>query len=162
MTLLALDAWGPCAWRFLHAISFAYAPDSPRVRLRMYELLRALPYVLPCKQCAKHYEEYTNATLKGPDSAVLRSQDSLSRWVCELHNNVNARTGKQTWDYEEVRALYLPPERACAASSQRTTDAVCARPWSLALQYLALSIVVAAVSAWAGGRLFCCRRIGRC
>lgn len=97
--------WGPSAWEFLHSTTFAY-PDEPSQtdKLRYKDFFEQLCYVLPCKDCCLHYQqELVNTKL----DQALDSRDTLSRWMVEVHNNVNKRLGKTIVPYETVRKKYI-------------------------------------------------------
>lgn len=94
--------WGPGAWRFLHAISFAY-PENPTLDEKkaaesFFESLREL---LPCKSCKNHYIENINTM-----PVNVSSRDTLTKWVVDLHNIVNTKLGKNEQKYQDVAKLY--------------------------------------------------------
>lgn len=101
--------WGPAAWKFLHAATFAY-PDVPTERHKedALKLFQSLGSMLPCGDCCVNYSnEFSIASI----SKHLHSKEALSRWLVDLHNRVNARLGKPTVTYDEVAALY--PDDTC-------------------------------------------------
>jgi hypothetical protein len=102
-----ITSWGPSGWNFLHAAAFAY-PDNPTAeeRAHMTAFLSALPFVLPCRRCRAHCAE---AIAADPPGDACGSMDELSRWVVDLHNSVNARTGKMMMSYDEVYMMYMGP-----------------------------------------------------
>ena len=104
--------WGPCAWKFLHFVAFAY-PNAPtdEQRERHATFFRALADVLPCAQCRRHYA----ADLPTNDDFV-RDRASLSRWVFEIHNGVNDRTDKPTVDFDRVEREYSNDALVCGAA----------------------------------------------
>ncbi|CDO68394.1 hypothetical protein BN946_scf184815.g41 [Trametes cinnabarina] len=89
-----VEELGRSTWTFLHTTA-AYYPDKPTMahRVNMLSLLRALPVLYPCSVCATHLGE----TMKThpPD---VSSRAALSRWLCEQHNEVNERLGKEKFD----------------------------------------------------------------
>ena len=101
--------WGPAAWRFLHAATFAY-PDDPTEKHKedALKLFQSLASMLPCGDCCVNYSnEFSIASI----SKHLHSKEALSRWLVELHNRVNIRLGKPTMTYEEVVAMF--PDDVC-------------------------------------------------
>lgn len=62
----------------------------------MMNLLQALPSLYPCSHCASHLKE--NLKEYPPDGSVVRGRGELSRWLCERHNDVNRRLGKEAFD----------------------------------------------------------------
>lgn len=75
----------------------------------MRQFFELLPFVLPCKYCranlAEHYE-------KLPLEPALQSRATLTRWLYEIHNLVNAKLKGQgikaapNPSFEEVREIY--------------------------------------------------------
>lgn len=100
--------WGPAAWKFLHTATFAYGgPDgiaSHEEQAAAKNLFESLRLMLPCKDCCSHY---CGALQKRPlTSHVLKNRDNLSRWLVDLHNDVNERLGKPIVSFEEAVGLY--------------------------------------------------------
>lgn len=126
--------WGASGWRFLHAVSFAY-PDEPTFeeRQRMFAFLWSVGHVLPCRRCRAHYESYLQAHhLTSASATALRDRTSLSRFVVDLHNDVNRRLQRSEFDYERVRYEY---------------EVECDAQWPYALAWAAVAVLVAAVVA---------------
>ncbi|KAJ8487126.1 hypothetical protein ONZ51_g4385 [Trametes cubensis] len=89
-----VEQLGNATWTFLHTTA-AYYPDKPSMahRVNMLSLLRALPILYPCSVCATHLGETMET--RPPD---VSSRTALSRWLCEQHNEVNERLGKDKFD----------------------------------------------------------------
>ncbi|KAH9852167.1 ERV/ALR sulfhydryl oxidase domain-containing protein [Lenzites betulinus] len=89
-----VEQLGRVTWTFLHTTA-AYYPDKPTMahRVNMLSLLRALPVLYPCSTCATHLGEEMKT--HPPD---VSSRATLSRWLCEQHNQVNERLGKERFD----------------------------------------------------------------
>ena len=89
-----VEQLGRATWTFLHTTA-AYYPDRPsrEQRVNMLSLLRALPVLYPCSFCAQHFGERMQA--RPPD---VSGRAGLSRWLCERHNEVNERLGKETFE----------------------------------------------------------------
>ncbi|OJT12442.1 FAD-linked sulfhydryl oxidase ALR [Trametes pubescens] len=89
-----VEQLGSATWTFLHTTA-AYYPDAPTMahRVNMLSLLRALPVLYPCSTCATHLGEEMKT--RPPD---VSSRGALSRWLCEQHNAVNARLGKERFE----------------------------------------------------------------
>lgn len=89
-----VEQLGRATWTFLHTTA-AYYPErpTPTQRANMLSLLRSLPLLYPCSHCASHLGD----ELKDhpPD---VSGRFGLSRWLCERHNEVNGRLGKQRFD----------------------------------------------------------------
>lgn len=93
-----VEQLGRATWTFLHATA-SYFPEKPTVteRANMIALLRALPVLYPCGWCAMDF----GRDLKDhpPD---VSSRAALSRWLCERHNTVNVKLGKERFDCSKV------------------------------------------------------------
>jgi FAD-linked sulfhydryl oxidase len=89
-----VEQLGRATWTFLHTAA-AYYPLSPTPahRTHMFNLLSALPTLYPCGVCADHLREEVR---KFPP--VVDGREGLSRWLCERHNEVNGRLGKEKFD----------------------------------------------------------------
>lgn len=93
--------WGPCAWFFLHTITFAY-PSCPTEedKWNMKQFFESLQPVLPCKKCqlnfSKHFEKHPLTY------DILCSKKELIKWLIDIHNDVNVMNGKPTMGYDEA------------------------------------------------------------
>ena len=62
--------------------------------------------IIPCEKCRVHFGAYLfehSATL---DEALHTGGPALMKWVHDLHNTVNARTGARVLNESEVTDLY--------------------------------------------------------
>ena len=89
-----VEVLGRATWAFLHTTA-AYYPDKPNLtqRANMLNLLHALPSLYPCSHCANHLGKEMKAN--PPD---VSSRSGLSWWLCQRHNEVNERLGKNLFD----------------------------------------------------------------
>ncbi|KAA1469099.1 FAD-dependent thiol oxidase [Dentipellis sp. KUC8613] len=89
-----VEQLGRATWTFLHTTA-AYYPEKPTTRQRanMLSLLHALPVLYPCSHCATHLG--AEMERHPPD---VSSRKGLSWWLCERHNEVNERLGKERFD----------------------------------------------------------------
>lgn len=108
--------WGNHGWKFLHAISFAY-PDNPSEEHRQaaLNLFQSLKYLLPCGECCGHY---CSGLSKTNLEEVVKSRESLSRWLVDFHNSVNDRLGKPSYSYAQAEAEYTAEEAFCEAAAR--------------------------------------------
>ena len=100
---LSPDVWGRSAWSFLHASAFSFpknpTPDQCSSALQFYN---NLGNQLPCPKCRRHY----NAQIKKNPPRVS-SREELSRWLVDIHNNVNRAQNKPAVEYDVVKRHYL-------------------------------------------------------
>jgi len=100
--------WGPCMWYFLHTISFNY-PVKPTAADKKHYMtfLKSLQYVLPCKSCRENYAKNIKSKDCKLNMTVMKNRDSLSRWMCKLHNTINTQLcKKKKMKYEVCRDFY--------------------------------------------------------
>ena len=98
------EVWGPGAWTFLHSITLYY-PINPTNEQKIYhkDFFENLQNILPCPTCAKHYQE--NLKKFNLDEA-LESKDKLTKWLIDMHNEVNKKNNKRIYSYDEVIKIY--------------------------------------------------------
>jgi hypothetical protein len=98
---------GRSAWKVFHTILAQY-PEQPtseeRDTLKNYIYLFSRVY--PCRECAEHFQ----ALLK-QFPPQLSSREVASQWGCHVHNQVNAKLGKEEFDCLEISDKY-----ACGCS----------------------------------------------
>jgi len=89
-----VEQLGRATWTFLHTTA-AYYPErpTPAQRANMLSLIRSLPTLYPCATCASDFGEDMNE--HPPD---VSGRVGLSRWLCERHNQVNEKLGKEIFD----------------------------------------------------------------
>jgi FAD-linked sulfhydryl oxidase len=103
------SVWGPSAWRFLHAVTFAYPEHpTPEQRDAAMQLFLSLRHMIPCGDCCGHYCSEIQAA-----PPRVESRDALSRWLVDLHNRVNVRLHKPQYAYEDAKAEYLAESSQC-------------------------------------------------
>lgn len=124
--------WGPKAWAFLHAITFR-CPEKECdyvTRKSIYDLFSSLKELLPCSKCRDHYREYMEDPTTGildMNSSHLSNRDSLSRWLVDLHNDVNYRLGKDVIPYDTIKNYYdgddvCPSTEGGCSQEEETTE----------------------------------------
>lgn len=108
------DEWGPSLWKVLHVFSFNYGdnPDSEDKR-SMYNFLHSVKGIIPCIVCKKHYEESLHYNARSVNSSVFDNRYNLSKYIVNLHNQVNKRNGKEIWTYERALRNYSSDEGEC-------------------------------------------------
>jgi hypothetical protein len=113
--------FGPCAWKFLHSVSFTY-PDNPNEEQKIIyrDFFTSLSTVLPCPGCAMNWRIEIG---KNPlTDKVMSSKYTLSKWLYERHKQVNLRLGKPAGpSFEEVKRIYtnFQPESLDGLSNEQ-------------------------------------------
>ena len=85
-------------------MTFNY-PDNPTVLDKQnYEtFFTSLQNVIPCSICRDHYKTHLQ---NNPIHNHLNDRVSLSKWLVDIHNQVNVMLGKPTMMFEEVVKIY--------------------------------------------------------
>ncbi|XP_043285180.1 FAD-linked sulfhydryl oxidase ALR [Venturia canescens] len=88
------DELGSKTWAFLHTMA-AYYPEKPSIQQRtdMKTFFQVFSKFYPCNTCAKDLQEQLKKT-----PPLTDSQDQLSQWLCRMHNEVNKKLGKRSFD----------------------------------------------------------------
>lgn len=81
--------WGPSGWKLLHVATFLYTPKDRQV---YHDFFETIPYILPCKYCRHSLSDYYE---KYPLKEALDSQESLVKWLYQIHNCVNDKLRDQ-------------------------------------------------------------------
>jgi hypothetical protein len=105
------EEWGPMFWPVLHIVSFYY-PDSPSAEEMeaARDFFFSLSYLLPCDECCGHYSTLLD---QFPIEPALVGRQELSRWVYNIHSQVNKRLGRRnqpTYDQVRSQCLKLQPK----------------------------------------------------
>jgi len=96
------NIWGPSLWLILHSITLLYPIDPcQKDKDNMMQFLQGLRHVLLCDICKTHY----NRNLK-ENPPRLDNRKDFFEWMVDFHNEVNGRTGKRSYTYEEVLQIY--------------------------------------------------------
>ena len=108
--------WGPSMWHFLHTMSFNY-PVHPKCNEKQhyYNFMLSLRNILPCGKCRKNLcSNLKKLPLKQSD---MKSRDTFSRYVYNLHELINDMLGKKSGlTYEEIKERYEHFRSRCAKS----------------------------------------------
>lgn len=98
------NIWGPHLWFSLHTISFTYPLKPTTIDIENYKkFFETLQNVIPCSVCKKNYIRHLK---EYPINGHLNSRKELVYWVIDLHNMVNAETGKKILSYDNVIKKY--------------------------------------------------------
>ena len=106
--------WGPGIWHYLHTMSFNYPinpTNSDKTHYRNFVL--ELKYVLPCGKCRKNLVK--NFGRMPLHMSHMKSRETFSKYIYELHELVNRMLGKESGlSYEMVRERYEHFRARCA------------------------------------------------
>jgi hypothetical protein len=98
--------WGPAMWHYLHTMSFNYPVNPTNDDKKNYrDFILNLKNVLPCKYCRINLSN--NFKKKPIQMCHMKSRDTFSRYIYELHETVNKMLNKKSnLTYCEVRERY--------------------------------------------------------
>lgn len=112
-------AWGPAAWKFLHAATFAYPVNPSLQEQRDAEaLLYSLQTMLPCEQCRRHF---INELAQHPPDTTSRA--ALSAWLVDLHNRINLRLNKPVVAFADAERAFSSQQCSTQCSREGATYA---------------------------------------
>lgn len=98
--------WGPKMWYTLHVISLQY-PDNPsnEEKKAAFNLIYSLEHLLPCTICKDHLRGHLSKNPLTFDQ--LSNKNTFSKYVYDLHENVNKQLGKSSKiKFEDIKKLY--------------------------------------------------------
>ncbi|CAJ0603556.1 unnamed protein product [Cylicocyclus nassatus] len=89
---------GRSTWNLLHTMS-VYYPEKPNEdqKKTVFQFLDSLSKTFPCDFCARDLRK----DLK-KDPPKLDSREEFALWMCQLHNRVNKKIGKDEFDCSKV------------------------------------------------------------
>ena len=98
--------WGPAMWHYLHTMSFNYPVEPTKEQKIHYrDFVLNLRNVLPCKYCRMNLAN--NLKKKPLMMCHMKSRETFSRYIYELHETVNRMLNKKSnLTYCEVRDRY--------------------------------------------------------
>jgi hypothetical protein len=101
------SVWGPAMWHVMHTISFNYPIEPTKEQKKeYYNFYNNLQYVLPCKYCRENLKNNLKKIPLDPKT-TMESRETLSKWVYDLHEEVNTMLGKKSnLLYEDVKVRY--------------------------------------------------------
>jgi hypothetical protein len=100
------SVWGPSMWHYLHTMSFNY-PVNPTAQEKKHyrDFVLSLQHVLPCKYCRQNLK--TNFKQLPLTMEDMKSRDTFSRYIYNLHELVNKMLNKKSnLKYCDVRERY--------------------------------------------------------
>lgn len=85
--------WGPSGWKLLHLITYGY-PNTPsnQDKINYGVFFNSMKYILPCKYCRMSLTKFYKQI---PVEEHLRTKETLTNWLYQIHNKVNNKLRKQ-------------------------------------------------------------------
>ena len=103
------SVWGAALWNAIH-IATVFSTNLPLWK----EFMVALEKDIPCPDCRGHYSEWLRRhplrqTSLIPIKRMLRRTEeapNMVLWFLNLHNDVNLRTGRGSWNEQQLRGRF--------------------------------------------------------
>ncbi|ODN95198.1 mitochondrial FAD-linked sulfhydryl oxidase ERV1 [Cryptococcus wingfieldii CBS 7118] len=87
---------GRSTWTFLHTTAAYYPLSAPtNTQTQMLNLLSSLSLLYPCSWCATDFRKDM-----GSNPPDVSGREGLMKWLCERHNEVNLKLGKERFGCE--------------------------------------------------------------
>ena len=97
-----VEALGASTWTFLHTLSSSYPPRAtPTQQSEMKQFLTLFSKLYPCWHCAEDFQAWMAKKENALEGKKLGGRNALMRWMCEAHNEVNVKLGKERFNCGE-------------------------------------------------------------
>lgn len=89
-----VEKLGRSSWTLLHSIAATY-PENPSNKHQsdLKQFLKLFGNFYPCWYCGEDFEKFM-----AKNEPATGTQDEFGNWLCEAHNDVNAKLGKPQFD----------------------------------------------------------------
>lgn len=89
-----VEALGRSSWTLLHSITATYpAQPTPQLQAETKSFLSTFGKLYPCWVCAQDFQTWMQK-----NTPRVSSRAEFGAWMCEAHNAVNEKLGKETFD----------------------------------------------------------------
>ncbi|KAI5857905.1 hepatopoietin protein [Tricharina praecox] len=97
-----VEQLGRASWTLLHSIAATYpSTATPSQQADMSQFLQIFGRIYPCWSCAADFRAWMAAPKPGSGKTldeVVKGRKTLGKWLCEAHNDVNQKLGKNVFD----------------------------------------------------------------
>lgn len=91
-----VEVLGTSAWTLLHSITATYpVQPSPQLQSETKTFIKTFSKLYPCWHCASDFQTWMKEDGNAPR---VSSREEFGRWMCEAHNAVNVKLGKEVFD----------------------------------------------------------------
>ncbi|KAI6812113.1 hypothetical protein KC367_g1244 [Hortaea werneckii] len=91
-----VDQLGRSTWTFLHTLTATYpVQPSPAHQQETRQFISLFSKLYPCWVCADDFRAWMREDGNAPR---VSNRDEFGRWMCEAHNAVNVKLGKERFD----------------------------------------------------------------
>ncbi|RYP64407.1 hypothetical protein DL769_006688 [Monosporascus sp. CRB-8-3] len=89
-----VETLGRSTWTLLHSIAATYPTrPTPAEQSDLRTFMGVFSRLYPCWVCAEDFQDYMRR-----ERVRVGSRDEFGMWLCEAHNAVNVKLGKDTFD----------------------------------------------------------------
>ena len=89
-----VEALGRSSWTLLHSITATYPTNpSPQLQSETRSFLSTFGKLYPCWVCAEDFQRWMQK-----NTPRVSNRSEFGEWMCEAHNAVNEKLGKETFD----------------------------------------------------------------
>ncbi|EUC51411.1 hypothetical protein COCMIDRAFT_31545 [Bipolaris oryzae ATCC 44560] len=89
-----VEALGRSSWTLLHSITATYPTNpSPQLQSETKSFLSTFGKLYPCWVCAEDFQKWMQK-----NTPRVSNRSEFGEWMCEAHNAVNEKLGKETFD----------------------------------------------------------------
>ena len=123
---MLVKTWGPPGWVFLHCIAQNYPQEPTEEQKRNYlSFFKSVGDVLPCRYCRESYQQYIKEPSTRLSHNVMKSRQTLSRWLYDIHNKVNKKLSvTNAPSFDEVTRKYESFRSKCGHKSPEIIEKV--------------------------------------
>ena len=90
-----VEQLGRSTWTFLHSLTATYPErPSPTQQQETKQFISLFGKFYPCWVCADDFRQW----MKDGNEPKVSNRDEFGRWMCEAHNAVNVKLGKESFD----------------------------------------------------------------
>ncbi|OCK81984.1 hypothetical protein K432DRAFT_380815 [Lepidopterella palustris CBS 459.81] len=91
-----VEQLGRASWTLLHSITATYpVRPTPDLQKETKQFIYTFSKLYPCWTCAQDFQRWLKEDRNAPR---VSSRDEFGRWMCEAHNAVNVKLGKERFD----------------------------------------------------------------
>lgn len=92
-----VETLGRSTWSLLHSITATYPlSPSPAQKSEVVQFLKLFAKLYPCWVCAEGFQAYMEK-----NHVRAGSRAELGKWMCEAHNDVNMKLGKNIFNCDK-------------------------------------------------------------
>jgi FAD-linked sulfhydryl oxidase len=95
-----VEQLGRSSWTLLHTVAASY-PERPSVEQQRdaTSFIGSISRLYPCYWCATDFQKWMKEASNAPR---VSSRQEFGQWLCEAHNEVNQKLGKELFDCSKV------------------------------------------------------------